>query len=387
MRHASHARVMYLRRLLGLLLLITLIIPLPMRAQQLVLRLEFIAKRFLYPVGVAFPPQADTLFVTALNGYVWVVQGGRILATPFLSVKPLLTMEIFGQGLLGMVLDPDYARNGLLYVTYVTPEQTVVLERYRVSANPLVAEPRSRKRLMTLAHPTSYHYGGQLAFGPDGYLYWSMGDGGKSKLRNNPAQDVGAYLGSILRIDVRDQATYRVPPDNPYLAIPTAKPELWAKGLRNPWRFSFDRATGDLYLADVGEVKIEELNVLRSPLQGGANFGWNRYEGHSPYLGGEQSGLTFPVITYGHDGGDCNIVGGFVYRGQEIAALVGAYLFADYCSGKVWATRPPASITDEWPRELLLDTDLTIITFAEAPNGELYLTEGKSGGLYRLRAN
>ncbi|MBX3082026.1 MAG: PQQ-dependent sugar dehydrogenase [Anaerolineae bacterium] len=377
-----------MRRLLILTTLITaLLAPAPLHAESAPLRLILVANGFLYPLAVAFPPNLPaTLFVTTLNGYVWVVQDGNILPTPFLNIKKQITMGVFGQGLLGMVLDPAYAENGLLYVTYVTPDSTVVLERYQASAaNPLTADPASRVRLMTIPHPTDFHYGGQLAFSPDGYLYWSMGDGAQSKLIHSPAQDVSAYLGSIFRLDVRGQQTYRIPPDNPYVNTPNAKPEIWAKGLRNPWRFSFDRATGDMYIADVGEAAIEELNVLDAPVKGGANFGWNRYEGDRPYLGGDRAGLTFPVLTYTHDQGDCNIVGGYVYRGHALTDLIGAYLFADYCTGRIWSTRRPTTTDGTWQRTLLLDTDLTIVTFAEDPDGELYLAEGK-GGVYRLEA-
>ncbi len=213
------------------------------------------------PADVARYAVRDHAQRLRMGGAIW-----DIPATPFLNIKQQITMDVFGQGLLGMVLDPAYKDNGLPYVTYVTPEHTV-LERYRADTkNPLVADPDNRVRLMTIPHPTEY-YGGQLAFGTDGYLYWSMGDGAQSKLIKNPAQDVGQYSRSIFRT-IAITRCLRV--DNPYVNMPNAKPEIWAKGLRNPWRFSFDRETGDSLWQ---KITIEELNVLDAPIKGGANFG------------------------------------------------------------------------------------------------------------------
>jgi glucose/arabinose dehydrogenase len=283
--------------------------------------------------------------------------------------------------MLGMVFHPDYATNGLFFVDYTQTDGNPALVRFHVAAdNPNLADPDSATTVFMIPHPTGFHFGGQLAFGPDGYLYWSMGDGAT---RRSPAPKLDSYLGSILRLDVTGADPYQVPADNPFVGQENALPELWAKGLRNPWRFTFDRATGDLYIADVGEAAMEEIDFQVAGDPGGENYGWNAYEGTNIFNNGSKDGLTFPVVEYSHDGGNCSITGGYVYRGTVLPDLVGKYMFGDYCSGWLWTTYRKDDGT--WFTAQLLKTRLSLTTFGEDNAGEIYVGDGQ-GGVYKLVA-
>jgi glucose/arabinose dehydrogenase len=347
----------------------------------------------------------ERLFIVQRTGQVLIYAGGRVLAAPFLDISD--RVRTFGeQGLASIAFDPDYGRTGHVYAFYTVPDADPVsnpgghirVSRFTVSAaDPNVADPGSEVEVLSIPHVKyAEHYGGQLQFGPDGYLYISTGDGGHaSGGRPDPdgnAQNLGVLLGKVLRLDVR-ALPYTVPADNPFTGTPGARPEIWALGLRNPWRFSFDRLRGDLWIADVGERTTEEVNVAAAGSPGGVNYGWSLMEGTDCFPIGTtacQSNpqLTRPVLTYGHDQGACAIVGGYVYRGADpsLAFLRGAYLFGDYCSGRIWTGSAPRD--GAWSRTELLDANATIVAFGQDANGELYVVDYPatgSGTLYRIR--
>jgi glucose/arabinose dehydrogenase len=312
---------------------------------------------------------------------VYIVRDSLLLSTPFLDISKEITTDGFGQGLHNIVFDPNYAANGFFYIAYTQPDRNAALVRYRVSPdNPDVADAASAKVMLIIPHLTQFHYGGQLAFGPDGYLYWSMGDGAYKK---SPGQNRKVLLGKILRLDVEHGDPYQIPPDNPFVTEGNSvQPEIWAYGLRNPWRFSFDRQTGDLYIADVGESSMEEIDFQPAHDPGGENYGWGMFEGDQPFKGGGKQGLTFPVVEYPHDGGNCSITGGYVYRGAGLPELVGKYLFGDFCSGRIWTTYRRTD--SRWYTAELLKTDFRITTFGEDNSGELYLGDAASQAIYKL---
>jgi glucose/arabinose dehydrogenase len=334
------------------------------------------------PTAIVQPPDdSSRLFISTLDGKVYIVRDGVLMAAPFLDISKEITTDGFGQGLHNIVFDPAYASNGFFYIAYTQSDRNAALVRYHVSSdNPDLADPASAKVILIIPHLTQFHYGGQLAFGPDGYLYWSMGDGAYKK---SPGQNRKVLLGKILRLDVEHGDPYQVPSDNPFATEGNnIQPEIWAYGLRNPWRFSFDRQTGDLYIADVGESNREEIDFQPAHDPGGENYGWGMFEGDQPFKGGGKQGLTFPVVEYPHDGGNCSVTGGYVYRGAALPELVGKYLFGDFCSGRIWTTYRQAN--GIWYTAELLKTDFRITTFGEDNSGELYLGDAASKAIYRL---
>ncbi len=342
--------------------------------------LQPIADNLTFPTAIVQPPhESDRLFIAELSGKVWILKQGTLQATPFLDISKIVS-SANGTGLHDIVFHPNYEKNGYLYVVYTQPDRDEILVRYQVSKdNPDIADAASAFPIMKIQHLTEFHYGGQLAFGSDGDLYWSMGDGAYKK---SPAQNWHSYLGSILRLDVDHGNPYTVPAGNATIVDPTAKPEIWAKGLRNPWRFSFDRLTGDMYIPDVGEASTEEINVLPAGTTAGTNFGWSLFEGTTPFKGTDKTGLTFPVIIYPHEDGNCSIIGGYVYRGAALSALVGRYVFGDYCSGWLWSTYEKTP--NHWYTAQLLLSKLHITTFGQDNAGEIYV--GAMGAVYKLVA-
>jgi glucose/arabinose dehydrogenase len=283
-------------------------------------------------------------------------------------------------GLLGFALDPDFGDSGHVYVNYTGGGQTVVA-RFTAAADRLTADPGSEQRLLTVAQPFSNHNGGQIAFGPDGFLYIGFGDGGSSDPASH-GQNPDTLLGSVARIDVSGGGDdYVVPPDNPFVGEAGARGEVWAYGFRNPWRFSFDRATGDLWLADVGERAREEVNLV----QRGGNYGWSVMEGFVCRGGGSgcaTDGFLLPVFDYQTgSGGTCSITGGFIYRGTAIPELRGAYVFSDFCSGAIFALRALDGVLTE--QEVIGATGLLVTTMAEGTDGELYAA-GRDGSIVKL---
>lgn len=326
----------------------------------------------------------DRLFVVEQPGRIRIFQAGRLFEQPFLDIAERVNSDGNEQGLLSVAFHPDYKNNRQFFVNYTRePDGATVIERYTVSpTDPARADAQSGKVILTIDQPEVNHNGGQLQFGPDGYLYIGMGDGGGAGDRHGSignGQDRNALLGKILRINVTDQDTYAIPPDNPFGT------EVWSYGWRNPWRFSFDRATHDLYIADVGQNTYEEVDFQPAASQGGENYGWRIMEGlhcYNPQEGCQQAGLVLPVAEYSHNEGGCSITGGYVYRGTQSPPLTGFYFFGDYCTGYLWSLQRSG---DQWQREKRLETDLRISSFGEDLSGEIYMLDHE-GGVYRLRA-
>ncbi|MGH2585412.1 MAG: PQQ-dependent sugar dehydrogenase [Dehalococcoidia bacterium] len=344
------------------------------------------------PVFVTSPPDGSgRLFIVERGGTIRIAQDGRLLPQPFLDVSSIITAG-GEQGLLGLAFHPRYQENGTFFVSYTARGDGTrnTVARYRASGDPNRADPGSGTVLLAIDDFASNHNGGMLAFGPDGYLYVGTGDGGGGGDPQRNGQNLGALLGKLLRLDVNGGEPYAVPTDNPFANRDGARPEIWAYGLRNPWRFSFDRATGDLWIADVGQSSpgYEEVNFQPAGSDGGENYGWNRMEGlhcYQPRSGCDENGITRPILEYeDRVTGECSITGGYVYRGQQFPALTGAYIFGDYCSGRIWSLHQAPDGT--WVRTELLDTDLSISSFGEDESGELYVADLDGGRVYHLTA-
>lgn len=341
------------------------------------------------PVDLAGTPvSSDTrLFVVQQTGIIRIMRAdGTLIRRAFLDIRDRVGSG-GERGLLGLVFHPNYAANGFFYVNYTNLDGNSIIARYQVTANPNVADPASEQILLQVAQPFRNHKGGDLAFGPDGYLYIALGDGGSNGDPQGNAQNIDSLLGKILRIDVDHGSPYAIPPDNPFVGQPGAD-EIWAYGFRNPWRFSFDRQTGDLYIGDVGEDSWEEVDFQAAGAPGGQNDGWRCYEGnHAFNLTGcnpDQSVYTFPIHEYSHSDG-CAITGGFVYRGAAYPALVGHYFFADHCSGHIWDLAPDGmggwALTDHGA---LMTRPMT---FGENSQGELFVADPITRTVYQLRAS
>jgi glucose/arabinose dehydrogenase len=361
------------------------------------------------PAGAALPVKAELVVSAAANavdivyagdgsaqlyvvdqaGRIRILRSGALLATPFLDIGSLVA---FGgeQGLLGLAFHPQYATNGKFYVNYTRAgDGATVVASYRVSAaDHDRADPASRIDVLTIAQPYANHNGGAVRFGPDGYLYIGMGDGGSAGDPENRAQNTQELLGKMLRIDVDGATPYAIPAANPFVAG-GGRREIFAIGLRNPWRFSFDRGTGDLYIGDVGQGAIEEIDFLPKGQGAGANFGWRVMEGNqcTNYGGNPPCNpalFTPPVLTYDHNQG-CSVTGGVVYRGRKVPVLYGRYLYSDYCSGHLWAAARDRN--GVWQTEVILETGHHVGTIGEDVDGEVYWTDLTGGSIYRLVAD
>ena len=327
------------------------------------------------------------LFLLEQPGLIQVFVDDVLQPQPFLDMTAHVSRDSLRQfserGLLGLAFDPDFASNGRLFVHYSDHDGSTVLARLIVDPDaPTAVETSPRQIILLVSQPYSNHNGGQIAFGPDGYLYLGLGDGGSAGDPLNSGQNPATLLGSILRLDVNVDSGYAIPPDNPGLVRNLLlAPQIWAWGLRNPWRFSFDRVTGELYIADVGQNRIEEVNVQPANSQGGINYGWRVMEGSLRYSGGRITpDMKAPAFEYGH-GVDCSITGGYVYRGAALPELRGIYFYGDWCSGNLWAAwRDPDGV---WQNLLFSATGLQISSFGEDEAGELYVLD-HAGVLYRL---
>ena len=339
---------------------------------------------FSQPVGiVSSGAGSNSLFVIEQPGTIRVFENSPTVATSSIFLD-LSNRVLYGgeQGLLGLAFHPNYAANGYFYVDYVVdnPRRTIV-SRYTVStSNPNQAQSDSELVLLEIAQPFTNHKGGQLAFGPDGYLYIAMGDGGSGGDPFGNGQNKAVLLGKILRIDVNTPSggrNYGIPADNPFVGNTLGyMEEIYAYGFRNPWRFSFDTLTGRLWVGDVGQSQREEIDIVEK----GLNYGWNIMEGSLPYAGGSQVGLELPVWEYGRDQGIA-IIGGYVYRGPTATALTGSYVYGDYGSGRIWALTIGSTGTPS--NTLLDDTTLQISSFGLDGNGELYIC-AFDGKIYRF---
>jgi glucose/arabinose dehydrogenase len=327
------------------------------------------------------------LFVVEQGGRIRIIDGGSVLSTPFLDIRSKISC-CGERGLLGLAFHPSYASNGRFFVDYTDGFGSTVVAEYRRDPNNADRAINAGSTLLHIAQPYANHNGGMLAFGKDGYLYVAMGDGGSAGDPGNRAQNKNSLLGKLLRIDVDHKSgslRYRVPSTNPFVGK-TGDDRIWAYGLRNPWRFSFDRLDGTLWIGDVGQDRYEEIDRVTQASGGGKgrNFGWRVLEGRACYIpasGCSTSGKVAPLAVYTHSNG-CAVVGGYVYRGSTYPAMVNAYILGDYCSGKIWAI--PANGHTPQAASQILDTSLMISSFGEAEDGSLYLTDVAGGGVYRL---
>ncbi len=328
-----------------------------------------IATSLSNPVGLAI--QDDRIYVVLQAGKI-VVPGEK---KPFLDISKQVK-SAGEQGLLGLAFHPKFKENGFFFVNYTDKRGDTVVAKYG---------PGGAKKILTIHQPYSNHNGGHLAFGPDGFLYIGLGDGGGAGDPRNNAQNLNSLLGKMLRIDVDNGDAYAIPNDNPFIHKPNTWPEIWAYGLRNPWRYSFDRLTGDLYIADVGQNQWEEVSFQPAKSRGGENYGWRMREGSHAFHPdtNPKTGLIEPILEYDHDQG-CSITGGFVYRGNDIPELQGTYLYADYCSGTIWGAKRDGM--GKWKTQVLLKTSFNISTFAEDADGEIYFCHHhpKNGGVYKI---
>lgn len=336
----------------------------------------------------------DRLFVVEQGGTIRILENGVLQQEPFLDLSGQIAC-CGEQGLLGLAFHPDYARNGRFFVSYTTSNADV-LARFTVGSDPDVADPMSEAVLLSIPDFASNHNGGMVAFGPDGYLYYGTGDGGGGGDPQGTGQDPARLLGKMLRldVDVDDSPYYAIPPTNPYAGAGDPLDEIWARGLRNPWRWSFDRGTGDLYIADVGQGAWEEVNVVTSGAPGAYNFGWSVFEGDGHCYAGNcpdpATGFTMPVIEYDHGQG-CSVTGGFVYRGCAMPDVHGTYFYGDYCAGFIRSFRGVsggvAQNAQDRTQELAPPGNLAISNvsgFGEDARGEVYVLDYADGELYRI---
>jgi glucose/arabinose dehydrogenase len=324
------------------------------------------------------------MFVLEQAGLIRIFQDGELLSDPFLDLRERVSMRgSTTAGLLGLAFHPRYAENGYFFIHYTETGGESMIARYQTTKDTGAGDPDSELRLLEISFPVGEHKGGDLAFGPDGYLYISVGDGGAGGYgdQEGNAQNPGTLLGSILRIDVDNQEPYGVPPDNPFVSG-GGLPEVWAYGLRNPWRFTFDRLTGDMYISDVGENRWEEINFLPDGTPGGANFGWSYLEGTATYKERppENLELVYPAAQYDHTQG-CSVTGGVVYRGAALPEWHGVYIYGDFCQGNVWGLLKMAD--GSWENELLHKVQGFITSFGQDEEGEVYLVD-LSGKIYKL---
>lgn len=330
------------------------------------------------------------LFIVEKGGTIRVYKAGTFLTKPFLDISALVSRG-GERGLLGLAFSPNYVTNGTFYVNYTDFEGTTQIVRYRVSTNPNLADADSAEIVLSIEQDYVNHNGGQIAFGPDGKLYIGMGDGGSGNDPLNRAQNPQSLLGKMLRLDVEtnNPLTYTIPLDNPFVNDAETLDEIWALGLRNPWRFAFDTLTNELYIADVGQWSWEEINVQPATSRGGENYGWRCYEGTSLNSGivtdCEVANHTPPIFEYAHTQNSpdhhCSITGGMVYRGETYAKMNGIYFYADYCSGYIWGLKKTAT---GWENHYFLSVEDRISTFGQDEAGNLYFATLDSNQVYRL---
>jgi len=364
------------------LLLLACLFGLSSNAQTVAL--QSFATGFTSPVEITHPANDSRLFVVEQGGNIKIVNtAGVVNGTPFLTLTSTTVLSGGERGLLGLAFHPNYASNGYFYVNYTRAgDGATVIARYTVSSNPDIADGSSGTVLLTIAQPYSNHNGGTIKFGPDGYLYIGMGDGGSGGDPGDRAQNITNNLGKILRIDVDSASPYGIPPTNPFVGV-AGNDEIWSIGMRNPWKFSFNRLNGDLWIADVGQSQAEEINKIPSPLPNtGLNFGWRCYEGNLVYDTSSgtcpaYASTVAPITQYGHGSSRCSITGGYFYTGSTYPNFADKYFFADYCTAEIgyivgtnstitWALNPAGSIT----------------TFGEDMTGELYAAVGNT--IYKI---
>lgn len=352
---------------------------------------EPVAEGFNQPVDLTHANDGTgILYVAEKPGTVRRIVDSERVDEPFLDITDRVGSSGYEQGLLGIAFPPDYADSRVFYAYYTNHAGYTVVSRFLV-ADTNIADPDSEQVILHQEQPYPNHNGGQIRFGPDGYLYIALGDGGSGGDPFGAGQRLDTWLGKILRIDLNpenilDGATYAIPDDNPLVNEEGALPEIFAYGLRNPWRFSFDPATGNMFIADVGQNAIEEINLLPADTNEALNFGWNIMEGTSCFLesGCDTTGLTMPILEYPHADGSCSVTGGTVYHGENLSDLHGTYIFADFCSGLVW--QGVEGDEGNWTMSDPIQSGLAISSFGVDEAGEVYVLDLNSGIVYRLEA-
>ena len=345
------------------------------------LTLQEVASGLNSPVYVTSPPGDARLFIVEQPGRIRIVANGQLLATPFLDIVSRVGSG-GERGMLSAAFHPQYAANGFFFVYFTGPGGEIRVERFTVSGNANQANAASAKVILTVPHPRGNHNGGLAMFGPDGMLYLGLGDGGGGGDPDLNGQNINSLLGKILRIDVNSGDPYGIPSGNPFATRTDARREIWAYGLRNPWRFAFDQSTGGLYVADVGQNALEEINVVAAA-RPQVNYGWNITEGSSCYNAStcNKQGIELPMLEYGHTGNQCSVTGGFVYRGSAMPELAGVYFYADYCAGWIKSFTFNGSASDQ--RDWNLGAVGNITSFGEDSSQELYVTSS-NGRVYKL---
>jgi glucose/arabinose dehydrogenase len=359
-----------------------------LRAQTVVL--SQVATGFSDPTDIAHAGDGR-LFIVEKAGRIKILDPATGVTNPtvFLNISAIVGDNGSEQGLLGLAFHPDYAVNGYFFVNYTNNSGDTRVSRFSRSANnPDVADANSELVLLSIDQPYSNHNGGCIKFGPDGYLYVGMGDGGSAGDPQNLSQNPTSLLGKMLRIDVDNGTPYGIPPSNPFVNDPNTADEIWAVGLRNPWRFSFDRQTGDLWMGDVGQNQWEEIDMQPAASAGGENYGWRCYEGNVAYNNngcGPVGNYTAPVFVYSHGNSNCSITGGFVYRGTQEANLAGMYVYCDYCTGIFWGLKPGGA-PNTWNNIQLGNfANYNFAAYGEDAAGELYAAGLSDGVIYRVR--
>lgn len=367
-------------------LFFSLLVGCSMLAQDVIIDIEQFATGLSSPVAIAHAGD-DRMFVVQQGGQIRIVESdGTVNGTPYLNISGLVSGGS-EQGLLGLAFHPDYANNGYFYVYYTDNAGDSVISRFEVSGDPDVADAGSELQILTFDQPFGNHNGGTIAFGPDGYLYIASGDGGSGGDPGDRAQNTELLLGKLLRIDIDNPGggnNYGIPADNPFAGNPPNAEEIWAYGLRNPWKFSFDSQTGDLWIGDVGQGDWEEIDYIASPDPGGQNYGWRCYEGNAPFNTDgcdPPETMTFPIAEYssGPTSPHCSITGGIVYRGSQYPAIDGYYFFADLCSSMIGTVNNPAD-----PQYQEYGTfGGTWVAFGEDVDQELYIVD-ITGTIYQI---
>ncbi|MBP9708306.1 MAG: PQQ-dependent sugar dehydrogenase [Oligoflexales bacterium] len=333
----------------------------------------------------------ERLFIVEQAGKILVFENGALRATPFLDIRDRVGSSGNEQGLLGLAFHPEYkvgeSSKPHFWVNYTDKQGNTRISRFSVSSNDQnIADPTSEINYLKINQPFANHNGGVILFGPDGHLYVGTGDGGSANDPQGNGQNLNTLLGKILRLDVDSQADkYSIPTDNPFINKANHKPEIWSYGLRNPWRMSFDRSTGDLYIADVGQNKFEEINFQSATSKGGENYGWKIVEGPECFMNPNcnKANLVPPIAFYDRRGG-CSVTGGYVYRGTELTNLNGSYFYGDFCQGTIWQLK---KVSGRWRSSIALQNAGQISSFGEDHKGELYLSDFGSGSIFKIIQN
>jgi glucose/arabinose dehydrogenase len=346
----------------------------------------------LYTTGYNFPTylthandESNRLFIIEKSGLIKIMEDGYKYLLPFIDIRDRVGSEAFEQGLLGLAFHPNYGQNGYFYLNYTDLLGNTIVARYQVSADPDIADAGSEFRILEIIQPYPNHNGGHLLFGPDGYLYIGMGDGGLYDDPHENGQNPETLLGKMLRIDIDAGTPYSIPDGNFHELNPAALPEIWAIGLRNPWRYSFDSLTEDLLIADVGQNDWEEINFISAGNHTNLNFGWDYYEGNHKFQNTppDNADMVFPIAVYKHENELCSVAGGMVYRGDALPEWHGIYFYSDFCKGIIWGLWQTE--IGGWENQELYNLNTYMTSFGEDENGELYFLT-VDGAIFRLEA-